>query len=212
MTTTVEQAEQALVETEQQAEHWAAELAARQAELAQVREGAGADVLADPGLAEQVTRRIVELSAACDVAQSAANTAAGRVDPARRGVLRARAAELRARAGRLREAADHHWSITTGLLAQLREHEGADFVHFADSDPLARPVGYRPRAPHGGLYGDLRARVPVTLRMRGDADQLDQAAADLERWADTGKPAEVAPRVRRPMPEQTPAEREHIAA
>lgn len=211
---TVEQAEQALAEAQRQVERWSAELATKEAELAQVRQHAGADALADPDAAPRITQAIVELTAAVDVTRSAAETAEERVKTGRRNVLRAKAQHLRERAARLRQAADERWKTTARLLDQLREHEQADFIHFTTDDiPLHLvPVGYRPNlSPSGGLYGKLTPRAPVTLQLRWQADQLDQAAGELDKRA-AGTESEVAARFGRPLPEPTPAEREYVGA
>lgn len=151
---------------------WAADEAAKRAELESLEQRAGAEVLdGDEGTAARLSAQLAALRAGIDVAARAARTARERLDQARRAVLTARAAELRGEARRLRRDADKRQARTNELLAELAEHEGgAQFVPWEPS---------RAEVMSAGAAG-VRYTVPRTQAMRTRAGQLDQQAAGLE--------------------------------
>jgi hypothetical protein len=179
--------------------YWEAERAAKDAELEDLESRLGGEALADASAVTRLADQVAGLRAQRDVA-TAAEVAAGRaVEAAQRGVLRAQAGELRTRATALHAVAAKRQRRTDELLRQLRDHEGSDYVAFEPrrTDTPSGPVTYA---------------IPRTDSIRREAARLEHQAAELERLADAGTPAEVAHAAGLPVPDATAIELEFAGA
>lgn len=167
----VANAEKELSRCEQSHARWQAEGAAKRAELADLEARLGDDVLADESAAVRLTRQVADLRAAVDTAERTAASAAQRLAAARVNVDRARAVDLREQAAELRAQASKRAEVTTKLLAQLRVHEGTDFVAFEPKrDAMALAAA-----------GSITWALPRTTVILTQADALEADAAVLDK-------------------------------
>jgi hypothetical protein len=154
---------------------WQAEVAAKGAELTDLRGRAGEEALDDPAAAAGLAAAISLLSGEVQVAELAVVPAAARVEAARRAVLRERAEALTARVTRLRVAAAKRQERTDRLLAELLEHEDARYV------PWEPPPGQWGQPGETWQYS-----IPVTQLMLNSANGLESTAVALTDLADSG--------------------------
>lgn len=186
----------ALADAEQVLARWVAEVEAKGAELADLQGRAGVEALDDPTAAGRLAEAMHRLGTEQDVARRAVLAAGERVVAARRVVLRARAADLRSRASRLAEVAATRQAKTDRLLAELKEHEGPDYVPWEPGSGAAL------------VSGPQSYKVPLTGVIVGQAKRLEHQAAELDRLAAEGSPEQVAHQVGAPVPEPSTVERE----
>lgn len=175
---------------------WHADAAAQDAEQQSLQAELDGAILAgdddDPaGITAAVTRwraravesaaRMAELQAGAALSRRVAGEAQGRLDVARRAVLRHEAAALRRRADVAERAAESHAARSAELLGLLAEHEGVDF---APSASLGDSSGVVTRA--GGSAGGW-APPTRSQRMAADAAHL-RVQADLVDLVADGQP------------------------
>lgn len=174
----VAKAEKELSRCEDTLARWQAESAAKRAELADLESRLGDDVLADESAAVRLTRQVADLRAALDTADRTAASAAQRLATARADVDRARAVELREQAAELRAQASKRAEVTAKLLAQLRAHEGTDFVPFEpkrDAVALAAAGKITWTRPHTEVI------LTQAAALEADAAALDEKVAEQDR-------------------------------
>lgn len=160
---------------------WAADQAAKQAELDDLERRAGADVLADESAAERVTGQMVRLRAGIDIASRAAAAASEQLTEARRGVLLAAAGDRRDTAAGIRADVERRQAITARLLAELAEHENCHYLPASlPSDEVSR------RVQMGETVTVARPRTAILADQAGD---LEREAARLD--SDAAAPAET---------------------
>jgi hypothetical protein len=146
---------------------WQAEVAAKGAELTDLRGRAGEEALDDPAAAAGLAAAISLLSGEVQVAELAVVPAAARVEAARRAVLRERAEALTARVTRLRVAAAKRQERTDRLLAEGAA--GRDVAVLDPGDPVDAELGER--------VGVDRGRADGPCRFRGDAGSSPRLGA-----------------------------------
>lgn len=190
-TSDVATAEAALADAEATVARWEAEATAAGAEHASLLERSGDEVIADPDSSGRIADLLTRLSSRQVLAANAVTAAVRRVEVAQRAVLSARAVEVRARAARLRTTAAVRQRKTDRLLADLKAHEGCDYLPF------------RPERAPGQITTVI---VPWTTIASQTAAALDAQAAELEQVAADGSAEQVAGAVGRPVPEPRPVE------
>lgn len=173
-----EKASARVAKCEQDVAKWEAESAAKRAELADLERRVGDEVLADEAAADRLPGELAALRARIDVADRTVVSAGRELDAARRDLRRTFAGEVRDRAKKLLGIADDRVKKTARLLAEVRAHEGADYVPW-------RPGPMNP--------GDLVVvHTPFTQVLRDEAAALRAWADNVERIADTGTPDQVS--------------------
>lgn len=152
---------------------WQAEAIAKRSELAALEARVGDDVLADENNAERITRQVADLRAAVDTAERTLTAAAQKAADAQINVDRATAAELRDQAAELRNDAAKRQEKTDRLLADLKAHEGPDYVPWEPNREPGRLV-----MVDGAEV--LSWKIPMTKSILNQAAHLEAQAAEIE--------------------------------
>lgn len=163
---------QALAKAQQRETAQAAQVQARQAEIAELEARAADDVLdADQvqaaGVTDRLVARLAQLRGAVEIEQRAAAKAAQRTALVRREVLAAELEDVRAEQAELARQKAKHDQVLADLLDKLQQHDGAEYRPFQPDPESLSQTGAAGRS----------WRVSRSLVL---SDQLDQQTVRME--------------------------------
>lgn len=190
---TLDQATEGLATAEQVLSRWDGEAADKTKaadvlalDLAEQESRAGDDLLDDddPDALAGVAEKLVRLRTEQALAVQAAEAARGRLDVARRDVLRGRSAAIRSRAAQLREGCATRQARTDQMLAALAGFERVTFT---------------PKSEVTSSGGSWMQRT-LTQQAVSRAQWLDNKADELGTLADNGTPDQVLAILPAPLP------------